>query len=60
MAQQDEITPLLGDPDHRPTTVEQGRFCIARCSCGWRGPARRARSRARTDAAEHVDGRAEG
>ncbi|MER6689575.1 hypothetical protein [Streptomyces minutiscleroticus] len=40
---------------HRTTTVEQGRFCTARCSCGWRGPARRARSLARTDAERHVE-----
>ncbi|MGJ3560146.1 hypothetical protein ACR6C2_22335 [Streptomyces sp. INA 01156] len=36
--------------EHRTTTSEQGRFCVARCLCGWRGPARRARSQARTDA----------
>ncbi|MDI3423966.1 hypothetical protein [Streptomyces luteolus] len=41
------------DAEHRTATVEQGRFCAARCSCGWRGPARRARSKARTDAEEH-------
>ncbi|GHE57406.1 hypothetical protein GCM10018785_28230 [Streptomyces longispororuber] len=41
-------------PDaHRTTTVEDGRFCSARCSCGWRGPARRARSKARADADAH-------
>lgn len=40
--------------EHRTTTVEQGRFCLARCSCGWRGPARRARSKARSDADEHT------
>lgn len=39
--------------DHVTSTVEQGRFCFARCTCGWRGPARRARSLARTDAAGH-------
>ncbi|MFC9809846.1 hypothetical protein [Streptomyces griseoaurantiacus] len=39
---------------HRATTVEQGRFCAARCTCGWRGPARRARSLARTDAENHA------
>ncbi|WP_254407834.1 hypothetical protein [Streptomyces sp. AC495_CC817] len=39
---------------HRTTTVDQGRFCVARCSCGWRGPARRARSLARTDAEGHA------
>ncbi|MCN9244204.1 hypothetical protein NGF19_26055 [Streptomyces sp. RY43-2] len=42
--------------EHRTTTVEQGRFCFARCACGWRGPARRARSLARTDAQGHADG----
>ncbi|WSJ87126.1 hypothetical protein OG430_26685 [Streptomyces sp. NBC_01304] len=50
------VPPLespLPSPSHDTTTVEQGRFCLARCSCGWRGPARRARSRARTDAEEH-------
>ncbi|WP_315902638.1 hypothetical protein [Streptomyces misionensis] len=47
MAQQD-------GQDHLTTTTEQGRFCVARCSCGWRGPARRARSQARTDAAAHA------
>ncbi|MEV8037108.1 hypothetical protein ACFYW8_11545 [Streptomyces sp. NPDC002742] len=47
----DETAPL---PDHRTTTVEQGPFCLARCTCGWRGPARRARSQARTDGAAHT------
>ncbi|MFD7711907.1 hypothetical protein ACFV6E_10020 [Streptomyces sp. NPDC059785] len=51
MAQQEETTATR---EHRTTTVEQGRFCLARCSCGWRGPARRARSLARTDAEKHA------
>ncbi|MFJ8938557.1 hypothetical protein ACIRL0_23015 [Streptomyces sp. NPDC102365] len=51
VAQQEEITPL----EHRTTTVEQGPFCLARCTCGWRGPARRARSLARTDAENHLN-----
>lgn len=38
---------------HRTTTMERGAFCLARCSCGWSGPARRARSQARTDAERH-------
>ncbi|MDT0378618.1 hypothetical protein RM572_07470 [Streptomyces sp. DSM 42041] len=42
-----------GAAGHRPETVEQGAFAHARCSCGWRGPARRARERARADAAAH-------
>ncbi|MFD5573296.1 MULTISPECIES: hypothetical protein [Streptomyces] len=55
MTQQDRAT---GDdrPEHRTTTVDQGPFCVARCSCGWRGPARRARSQARTDASGHLAG----
>ncbi|MFD5075394.1 hypothetical protein [Streptomyces sp. NPDC058371] len=53
MAQQDEANP---PQEHRTTTTEQGRFCLARCTCGWRGPARRARSLARTDATTHTAG----
>ncbi|MEV6297100.1 hypothetical protein AB0M41_43440 [Streptomyces sp. NPDC051896] len=40
--------------EHLTSTTEQGRFCLARCSCGWRGPARRARSQARADAEAHA------
>ncbi|MER6194342.1 hypothetical protein [Streptomyces cyaneofuscatus] len=39
---------------HSATTTERGSFCLARCTCGWTGPARRSRDRARTDAAEHL------
>ncbi|WP_326722178.1 MULTISPECIES: hypothetical protein [unclassified Streptomyces] len=53
MAQQDGIDQ---SQEHRTTTVEQGRFCLARCTCGWRGPARRARSLARSDAEGHTQG----
>ncbi|MEV6592810.1 hypothetical protein AB0N36_33415 [Streptomyces acidicola] len=41
VAEQDESAP---PQEHRTTTVDQGRICVARCTCGWRGPARRARS----------------
>ncbi|MCM3264819.1 hypothetical protein M3765_12415 [Streptomyces thermoviolaceus] len=41
---------------HRTETVERGRFCPARCTCGRRGPARRVRSPARRDAEQHADG----
>jgi hypothetical protein len=34
--------------------VEKGNFSHARCDCGWRGPARRSRKRAREDAAAHL------
>ncbi|MBA0053805.1 hypothetical protein E0L36_23990 [Streptomyces sp. AJS327] len=41
-------------PRPHPTRVrEKGPFAFAECGCGWRGPARRARDRARTDAAGH-------
>ncbi|WP_203615876.1 hypothetical protein [Streptomyces sp. SID13726] len=57
MAQQDRIPPPPSEPPaHLTQTVEQGRFCLARCSCGWRGPARRARSQARADAEGHTRG----
>ncbi|MEE1747778.1 hypothetical protein ABZ776_08180 [Streptomyces sp. NPDC007076] len=52
----DEVPPTAPDAastGHQPTTVERGSFCTARCGCGWSGPARRSRDRARTDAAEH-------
>ncbi|MFI8099502.1 hypothetical protein [Streptomyces sp. NPDC086023] len=41
-------------PGHVTETSERGSFCTARCSCGWRGPARRSRDLARKDAAAHV------
>ncbi|WP_369234859.1 hypothetical protein AB5J56_24210 [Streptomyces sp. R21] len=53
MAQHDEVDTSA---EHRTTTIEQGRFCMARCICGWRGPARRARSLARADAEGHGQG----
>ncbi|HCA85511.1 MAG TPA: hypothetical protein DEQ61_08460 [Streptomyces sp.] len=42
------------DEDHRTSTAERGAFCLARCTCGWFGPARRARGKARTDAEAHT------
>ncbi|MBB5927639.1 hypothetical protein [Streptomyces echinatus] len=55
-AQQDGPEPDRSGQEHLTTTTEQGRFCVARCSCGWRGPARRARSQARADAEGHPAG----
>ncbi|MET7287688.1 hypothetical protein [Streptomyces sp. NPDC005573] len=54
MTQQDGPQRARQGNEHLTTTTEQGRFCVARCSCGWRGPARRARSQARTDADAHL------
>ncbi|WP_264929321.1 hypothetical protein [Streptomyces sp. A012304] len=57
MTQQDRSAPHSADEElHRTSTVEHGPFCLARCTCGWRGPARRARSLARADAAGHERG----
>ncbi|MFJ4965902.1 hypothetical protein ACIP6P_26250 [Streptomyces sp. NPDC088729] len=47
-------TPPPPPSAHDATTVERGSFCLARCTCGWTGPARRSRDRARTDVAEHL------
>ncbi|MFI0900870.1 hypothetical protein [Streptomyces sp. NPDC020983] len=44
------------DTGHRTSVTERGSFATARCSCGWRGPARRSRDRARRDAQEHTAG----
>ncbi|MEU6577761.1 hypothetical protein [Streptomyces sp. NPDC046805] len=54
MTQQDGSEEARQGQEHHTTTHEQGRFCVARCTCGWRGPARRARSQARTDAEVHA------
>ncbi|MET7639705.1 hypothetical protein [Streptomyces sp. NPDC005438] len=49
-----EPDPDQPDEDgHHTSTHEQGSFSLARCTCGWHGPARRARDRARADALEH-------
>ncbi|WP_328720805.1 hypothetical protein OHT52_15960 [Streptomyces sp. NBC_00247] len=45
--------PVTAAQDHATTTTERGSFCLARCSCGWSGPARRSRDLARTDAERH-------
>ncbi|MGK5729652.1 hypothetical protein [Streptomyces sp. URMC 124] len=45
--------PVEPSAAHLTSTSERGSFCSARCTCGWRGPARRARSLARDDAASH-------
>ncbi|MEV5434887.1 hypothetical protein AB0K80_02465 [Streptomyces sp. NPDC052682] len=58
MTEQERLPHAADALDHRTTTIERGPFCLARCTCGWSGPARRARSLARTDAAEHLAGAA--
>nr|WP_307819010.1 hypothetical protein [Streptomyces sabulosicollis] len=47
----------IGPGQNRTTTVERGSFSVARCTCGWYGPARRARALARDDAAAHATAR---
>ncbi|WP_111602315.1 hypothetical protein [Streptomyces sp. Amel2xB2] len=52
-----ERTGREGGPDqgeHRVSTGESGAFSYARCVCGWRGPARRARESARADGNAHL------
>lgn len=34
--------------------IEKKSFIQARCDCGWEGPARRSRKKAREDAAAHL------
>ncbi|MEU9605160.1 hypothetical protein [Streptomyces sp. NPDC048057] len=50
---EDGPAPTSTSP-HRTTTTERGSFALARCDCGWSGPARRSRERARTDATAHA------
>ncbi|HEX6888550.1 MAG TPA: hypothetical protein VF143_10640 [Candidatus Nanopelagicales bacterium] len=47
-----ESDPGKGGP---VAIAEQGNFTHASCACGWRGPARRSRKKARSDAASHLD-----
>jgi hypothetical protein len=49
MGMQDEVT-RGSSPLH---ISEKGNFANAACACGWQGPARRSRRRARDDADEH-------
>ncbi|MFI9721249.1 hypothetical protein ACIHFE_16645 [Streptomyces sp. NPDC052396] len=48
-----EPSPAHLPAGHHISTTERGPFCTARCTCGWYGPARRARSLARADADAH-------
>ncbi|MEJ8643661.1 hypothetical protein WKI68_24375 [Streptomyces sp. MS1.HAVA.3] len=48
---QSQPTPPTG---HTTSTAERGSFCLAVCTCGWSGPARRSRDLARKDAARHT------
>ncbi|MEU7556254.1 hypothetical protein AB0B01_28670 [Streptomyces sp. NPDC044571] len=41
---------------HTTSTTERGSFCLAVCTCGWTGPARRSRDLARKDATRHASG----
>ncbi|MEU3753399.1 hypothetical protein AB0H17_11635 [Streptomyces olivoreticuli] len=49
-----EAAAATSSAAHSTSTTETGSFCSARCTCGWRGPARRARSLAREDALSHT------
>ncbi|MFD8146063.1 hypothetical protein [Streptomyces sp. NPDC059708] len=62
-----QIAPFTAVPDprhpaepaqtpsgHTTSTAERGSFCLAVCSCGWTGPARRSRDLARKDATRHA------
>ncbi|MBC2875039.1 MULTISPECIES: hypothetical protein [Streptomyces] len=51
---QHSTRPPAPAAEHHVSTGERGSFCSARCTCGWLGPARRARSQARTDADGHL------
>ncbi|WP_171171122.1 hypothetical protein [Streptomyces sp. I05A-00742] len=54
MSETHSAQPAHSTAEHRISTSERGSFCTARCTCGWLGPARRARSLARTDADGHL------
>jgi hypothetical protein len=50
----DHVIDLREPAPHRPEVVESGSFTRARCpTCGWSGPARRARAVALGDLEQH-------
>ncbi|MEU4970352.1 hypothetical protein [Streptomyces smyrnaeus] len=51
--QPDPVRPAAHTVPHGTSLNERGSFCSASCTCGWRGPARRARDRARADCHAH-------
>lgn len=55
MASKDHRDRAGTAPGRGTTIVEKGNFAHASCACGWRGPARRSRKRARDDARAHLD-----
>ncbi|WP_328299563.1 hypothetical protein OG389_18290 [Streptomyces sp. NBC_00435] len=52
----DPAGPASAQPStgHATSTSDRGAFCLALCTCGWRGPARRSRDLARKDATRHA------
>ncbi|MEU3726116.1 hypothetical protein [Streptomyces sp. NPDC031705] len=52
----DPAEPAQPPVGHSTGTAERGSFCLAVCSCGWTGPARRSRDLARRDATRHTAG----
>ncbi|MET8678435.1 hypothetical protein ABZW18_12840 [Streptomyces sp. NPDC004647] len=54
MRSQGSDAPSGRRENHHTRTDDRGSFSLARCSCGWAGPARRARGRAREDADTHL------
>ncbi|MFJ3883404.1 hypothetical protein ACIPW5_38895 [Streptomyces sp. NPDC090077] len=50
----DHAEPAQPPVGHSTSTAERGSFCLAVCSCGWTGPARRSRDLARRDATRHT------
>lgn len=53
MGKQDDKGEVTGH--HSPLhLVEKKNFTQARCDCGWVGPGRRSRKKAREDAAAHL------
>ncbi len=54
MSKKDDKVPDLGRHDTPLHLVDKKNFTQARCDCGWAGPGRRSRKKAREDAAAHL------
>jgi hypothetical protein len=55
MAKDDRRGESTFKGDGPVTLVEKSGFTRARCECGWAGPGRRSRKKARADAGAHLD-----
>ncbi len=55
MGKKDDKVDVTAHHDSPLHLVDKKNFTQARCDCGWTGPGRRSRKKAREDAAVHLE-----